>query len=257
MLAPGAAAHLVDRLDDETDWGRRLSPGEQQRLGFARVLLARPEVVFLDEATSALDEGLEHALYTLLREELPETVIVSVGHRSTLDRFHADAWSCRRRRLAGQHSTTLTARPPSLSPCTCRHVPPGLAHRLDPVSSDPVGAVAVQREPGGGDGRDRGHRVALDARDLHEPADRVAGQPEVVLHGDLGGVLDLAGVPPSTRGEPGGRHRAGRPDLALAAALGARDRRVGLEQEPIAAAVSRNSTDASSSERRPGRKRRQ
>ena len=81
---------LVDRLDEEVDWARRLSPGEQQRLGFARVLLARPRVVFLDEATSALDEGLEHTLYTLLREELPETVIVSVGHRSTLNRFHAE-----------------------------------------------------------------------------------------------------------------------------------------------------------------------
>jgi putative ATP-binding cassette transporter len=81
---------LVDRLDDATDWSRRLSPGEQQRLGFARVLLTRPRVVFLDEATSALDEGLEHTLYTLLREELPETVVVSVGHRSTLNRFHAE-----------------------------------------------------------------------------------------------------------------------------------------------------------------------
>jgi putative ATP-binding cassette transporter len=82
--------HLVDRLDEETDWSRRMSPGEQQRLGFARVLLVRPQVVFLDEATSALDEGMEHALYTLLREELPETVVVSVGHRSTLNRFHAE-----------------------------------------------------------------------------------------------------------------------------------------------------------------------
>jgi vitamin B12/bleomycin/antimicrobial peptide transport system ATP-binding/permease protein len=82
--------HLVDRLDEETDWSRRLSPGEQQRLGFARVLLVRPRVAFLDEATSALDEGMEHTLYTLLREELPDTVIVSVGHRSTLNRFHAE-----------------------------------------------------------------------------------------------------------------------------------------------------------------------
>ena len=79
---------LVERLDDQTDWSRRLSPGEQQRLGFARVLLTRPRVVFLDEATSALDEGLEHTLYTLLREELPDAVIVSVGHRSTLNQFH-------------------------------------------------------------------------------------------------------------------------------------------------------------------------
>ncbi len=81
--------HLADRLDEETDWSRRLSPGEQQRLGFARVLLARPKVVFLDEATSAVDEGMEAALYTLLRTELPDAVVVSVGHRSTLARFHA------------------------------------------------------------------------------------------------------------------------------------------------------------------------
>ncbi len=80
---------LADRLDEDVDWSKRLSPGEQQRLGFARVLLARPRLVFLDEATSALDEDLEQTLYTLLREELPETVIVSVGHRSGLDRFHA------------------------------------------------------------------------------------------------------------------------------------------------------------------------
>jgi vitamin B12/bleomycin/antimicrobial peptide transport system ATP-binding/permease protein len=90
MLRRVQLLHLADRLDEETDWARRLSPGEQQRLGFGRVLLARPRVVFLDEATSALDEGLEHTLYTLLREELPETVIVSVGHRSTLNRFHAE-----------------------------------------------------------------------------------------------------------------------------------------------------------------------
>jgi putative ATP-binding cassette transporter len=88
MLRQVQLPHLVDRLDEETDWSRRLSPGEQQRLGFARVLLTRPRVVFLDEATSALDEGMEHTLYTLLHDELPETVVVSVGHRSTLNQFH-------------------------------------------------------------------------------------------------------------------------------------------------------------------------
>jgi putative ATP-binding cassette transporter len=79
---------LADRLDEVDDWSRRLSPGEQQRLGFARVLVTRPKVAVMDEATSALDEGLEQSLYQLLRDELPDTAIVSVGHRSSLRRFH-------------------------------------------------------------------------------------------------------------------------------------------------------------------------
>ncbi len=90
MLRKVQLAQLVDHLEDEgVDWARRLSPGEQQRLGFARVLINRPRVVFLDEATSAVDEGLEHMLYELIRTELPETIVVSVSHRSTLGDFHS------------------------------------------------------------------------------------------------------------------------------------------------------------------------
>jgi len=89
MLRKVQLAHLVDHLDDEVDWSRRLSPGEQQRLGFARILISRPKVVFLDEATSSVDEGLEYMLYDLVRTELPETIVVSVSHRSTLGDFHA------------------------------------------------------------------------------------------------------------------------------------------------------------------------
>jgi putative ATP-binding cassette transporter len=80
--------HLVDRLDEDGNWAQRLSGGEQQRLGFARVLLARPEIVFLDEATSALDEPSETALYRLLRDAEWHPTIVSVGHHSSLKRFH-------------------------------------------------------------------------------------------------------------------------------------------------------------------------
>ncbi|MFC6009719.1 ABC transporter ATP-binding protein/permease [Nocardia lasii] len=80
--------HLVDRLDEEADWAKILSPGEQQRLAFARILLARPKVVFLDEATSAVDEGLEYSLYKLIRTEVPDTIVVSVAHRSTVDQHH-------------------------------------------------------------------------------------------------------------------------------------------------------------------------
>src|SRR5260370_39478145 len=61
-------SYLVDQLDEDGNWAQRLSGGEQQRLGFARVLLVRPEIVFLDEATSALDEAAETALYRLVRD---------------------------------------------------------------------------------------------------------------------------------------------------------------------------------------------
>lgn len=81
-------AHLAERLELSQDWTRILSIGEQQRLAFARVLFNQPRVVFLDESTSAMDEGLEHALYSLLREHLDETLLVSVGHRATLAQFH-------------------------------------------------------------------------------------------------------------------------------------------------------------------------
>jgi putative ATP-binding cassette transporter len=80
--------YLVDRLDEEGNWATWLSGGEQQRLGFARVLLVRPEIVFLDEATSALDEAAEAGLYRLLREAEWRPTIVSVGHHGTLKRFH-------------------------------------------------------------------------------------------------------------------------------------------------------------------------
>jgi vitamin B12/bleomycin/antimicrobial peptide transport system ATP-binding/permease protein len=79
---------LVDRLDEEANWAQRLSIGEQQRLAFARVLLAQPEIVFLDEATSALDEAAETALYRLLRDAPWRPTIVSVGHHGSLRRYH-------------------------------------------------------------------------------------------------------------------------------------------------------------------------
>jgi len=79
---------LVERLDEEGNWAQRLSIGEQQRVAFARVLLARPEIVFLDEATSALDEAAEMSLYRLLRDAPWRPTIVSVGHHSSLQRFH-------------------------------------------------------------------------------------------------------------------------------------------------------------------------
>ncbi len=84
-------AHLeqfIDRLHDDDVWGQRLSGGEQQRLSIAHALLAKPDWLFLDEATSALDEKLEKSIYQMLKRELPNTTIVSIGHRSTLIDLH-------------------------------------------------------------------------------------------------------------------------------------------------------------------------
>ena len=88
MLQKVALPHLVDRLDEVQDWAKVLSPGEQQRIAFARILLTKPKVAFLDEATSALDEGLEFLLYQLVRTELPDTILVSVSHRTTVEQHH-------------------------------------------------------------------------------------------------------------------------------------------------------------------------
>ncbi|MCW2688858.1 MAG: multidrug transporter ATP-binding protein [Mycobacterium sp.] len=88
VLVKVALEHLVVRLNDVCDWAKVLSPGEQQRIGFARLLLTKPKAAFLDESTSALDEGLEMALYQLLRSELPDLICVSVSHRKTVEQHH-------------------------------------------------------------------------------------------------------------------------------------------------------------------------
>jgi len=81
-------SRLAKQLDEEARWQERLSPGEQQRLAFARILLQRPDVILLDEATSALDDDNETHLYTLIGRSLPEATIISVAHRHSVARFH-------------------------------------------------------------------------------------------------------------------------------------------------------------------------
>ncbi|AOJ61366.1 ABC transporter ATP-binding protein [Burkholderia ubonensis] len=78
----------VDRLDETAHWTRVLSPGEQQRLAGARVLLHKPDFLFLDEATSALDADNEARLYHLFNERLPQAAIVSIAHRESLAAYH-------------------------------------------------------------------------------------------------------------------------------------------------------------------------
>jgi len=80
--------HLGDQLDEERDWAQTLSVGELQRCAFVRALMARPAVLFLDESSSALDAANEARCYQLLKQSLPETILISVGHNASLERFH-------------------------------------------------------------------------------------------------------------------------------------------------------------------------
>ena len=79
---------LVGRLNDVSMWSEQLSPGELQRIAFARVLLSKPHWVFLDESTSALDLRLEKRLFELLKKELPNCSMISVGHRESVEAYH-------------------------------------------------------------------------------------------------------------------------------------------------------------------------
>lgn len=95
---------MATELDDTiTDWGKNLSLGEQQKIGFARILIHQPSFIILDESTSALDVETEKLMYHLVtttstalfespsktthRPQQPKTII-SVGHRPTLNAYH-------------------------------------------------------------------------------------------------------------------------------------------------------------------------
>jgi putative ATP-binding cassette transporter len=88
VLTEVGLPQLASRTEDEEHWNRILSLGEQQRLGIARALLQAPNFLFLDEATASLDEPAETALYGALADKLPDTTVVSIGHRATLEAFH-------------------------------------------------------------------------------------------------------------------------------------------------------------------------
>lgn len=84
--------YLQPVLDQYANWSQRLSPGEQQRLAFARAMLIKPDILYLDEATSALDDDTEQRMYTLLLEKLPKTTVLSVAHRNSVAKYHQHCW---------------------------------------------------------------------------------------------------------------------------------------------------------------------
>uniref|UniRef100_A0A8C1AHV9 ATP-binding cassette, sub-family D (ALD), member 4 n=1 Tax=Cyprinus carpio carpio TaxID=630221 RepID=A0A8C1AHV9_CYPCA len=91
VIYPLKDSNLLTRiggLDTKVDWNWDdvLSPGEMQRLCFARLFYLQPKFAVLDEATSALTEEAEGQLYKACKH-LGMTLI-SLGHRSTLEKHH-------------------------------------------------------------------------------------------------------------------------------------------------------------------------
>lgn len=80
--------HMVYRMAEVGHWNMMLSGGEQQRLAIARAMLYKPDFMFFDEATASMDEPSEQELYTMLNEKMRDTTIISIGHRSSLQKFH-------------------------------------------------------------------------------------------------------------------------------------------------------------------------
>lgn len=89
VLRECSLEHLSGKLDDTYDWNSVLSLGEQQRLNFARLIIAKPNWIILDEPTASMDKALEKHLFATLFKELPKTTILTIGHALSLKDFHS------------------------------------------------------------------------------------------------------------------------------------------------------------------------
>lgn len=78
---------LVTRLDENAKWDQVLSVEDQQRVGFARLLLKRPDWIFMEEAFDTLDANGEKAMIEVLRQEFDKATIIAIGHGETLNGF--------------------------------------------------------------------------------------------------------------------------------------------------------------------------
>jgi putative ATP-binding cassette transporter len=101
---------LIPRLDEATAWDKLLSGGELQRIGFARLLVRRPDIVIMDEATSALDTEGQDLMMELFRHELSAATLISVGHRPELEEYHDRKLTLIRRSTGVAMSSSATIR---------------------------------------------------------------------------------------------------------------------------------------------------
>ncbi|MBF0298587.1 MAG: ABC transporter ATP-binding protein [Oligoflexia bacterium] len=75
---------MPDGIDTSLgEWGINLSGGQKQRLTLARALISAPKLLFLDDCLSAVDTVTEEQILRYLNEELKDTTLIWVAHRSS------------------------------------------------------------------------------------------------------------------------------------------------------------------------------
>jgi vitamin B12/bleomycin/antimicrobial peptide transport system ATP-binding/permease protein len=97
--------HLIPRLDEVESWSQVLSGGEQQRAAFARVMIRPPDILIMDEPTSSLDELSQFRMMEYMRDYLPKTTVIHVGHRPGLEPFHDREIKLVRKKRGGPATT--------------------------------------------------------------------------------------------------------------------------------------------------------
>jgi len=72
---------MAGGLDSVARWDRDLGLGEQERLSYARLLLARPKWLICDEGLDPQDEENRETLLSILADELAESAVVNISQR--------------------------------------------------------------------------------------------------------------------------------------------------------------------------------
>ncbi|WP_339051528.1 ATP-binding cassette domain-containing protein [Rickettsiella endosymbiont of Xylota segnis] len=106
LLRRFGLAKFQHELNEIKPWQQVCSPGEQQLMALIRSVLNKPDILFLDEATSALDDASQINAYQNLRLLLPNTSLISIGHRADLEQFHSKILLFSRKEPASVVSST-------------------------------------------------------------------------------------------------------------------------------------------------------
>jgi vitamin B12/bleomycin/antimicrobial peptide transport system ATP-binding/permease protein len=60
-------------------WDKELTPGEQERLGYARLILRRPEWLICDDGLDPLDDANRTLIRSILEGELAATAVINIA----------------------------------------------------------------------------------------------------------------------------------------------------------------------------------